>query len=322
MTKTAVVALGGNAFTRVGQAGTYTEQAASAAVMAAAVKSVLDAGWRVVIVHGNGPQVGNLAVQQEATGQVPAQPLHLLTAMTQGQLGSLIALAIDSLCGPGTAVPVITHAVVDAQDPAFGHPSKPIGPFFTQETAGQVAEEKGWTMREDAGRGYRRVVASPAPLDFLELAGIRALIGAGKLVVAAGGGGIPVIPGPAGYQGAEAVIDKDHAACLLATTLPAQALLLVTAVEAVFLDYGTDHQRALRRMSIGDAERHLAAGQFPAGSMGPKVSAALRFLRAGGEVAVITTPEQLAATLSGSGPGTRVEQPGTRAGQSCAGVPR
>lgn len=307
MTRTAVVALGGNAFTRVGQAGTYQELAQSAAVMADSVKQVLDASWRVAIVHGNGPQVGNLALQQEAADQVPPQPLHLLGAMTQGQLGSVIARAVDALCGPGTAVPVITHAVVDADDPAFREPSKPIGPFFTREKARQVAEERGWVMRQDAGRGFRRVVASPAPLDLLELPGIRALIAAGNLVVAAGGGGIPVIPGPAGYRGAEAVIDKDYAACLLASALPAQALLLVTAVEAVFVDYGTSHQRALGNISAGEAQRYLEAGQFPAGSMGPKVSAALRFLRGGGEVAIITTAELLAGTLAGSGPGTRIE---------------
>lgn len=307
MTRTAVVALGGNAFTRAGQAGTYQELAESAAVMAGSVKQVLDAGWRVVIVHGNGPQVGNLALQQEAADQVPPQPLHLLGAMTQGQLGSVIARAVDALCGPGTAVPVITHAVVDADDPAFREPSKPIGPFFTREKAGQAAEERGWVMREDAGRGFRRVVASPAPLDLLELPGIRALIAAGNLVVAAGGGGIPVISGPAGYRGAEAVIDKDYAACLLASALPAQALLLVTAVEAVFVDYGTSRQRALGKISAGEAQRYLEAGQFPAGSMGPKVSAALSFLRGGGDVAIITTAELLAATLAGSGPGTRIE---------------
>jgi len=307
MTKTAVVALGGNAFTKAGQPGTYQEQAENAAVMAATVKRVLDAGWRVVIVHGNGPQVGNLALQQEATDEVPSQPLHLLGAMTQGQLGSLIALAVDALCGPGTAVPVITHAVVDAGDPAFRDPSKPIGPFFAPEEARWVAAERGWTMREDAGRGFRRVAASPEPLDLLELSGIRALVAAGNLVVAAGGGGIPVTTGPTGFQGAEAVIDKDHAACLLAAALPAQALLLVTAVEAVFLDYGTPRQRALRQISAAEAQRYLDAGQFPPGSMGPKVSAALRFLRGGGEVAVITTPELLAATLGGSGPGTRIE---------------
>jgi carbamate kinase len=309
MTKTAVVALGGNAFTRSGQAGTSEEKARNAAPMAAAVKSVLDAGWRVVIVHGNGPQIGNLALQQEATDRVPAQPLDLLGAMTQGELGSLIARAVDALCGPGTAVPVITHAIVDADDPAFRNPTKPIGPFFTKDESERVARERGWAMRDDAGRGYRRVVPSPHPKDLLELSGIRVLVDAGKLVVAAGGGGIPVVARPDGYAGVEAVIDKDHTARLLATNLPARALLLVTAVETIFLDYGTPRQRPLRRISGAEARCHLDDGQFPPGSMGPKVEAALQFLDQGGELAVVTTPELMAATLVGRGAhiGTRIE---------------
>ena len=310
MTKTAVVALGGNALTKAGQAGTYEEKAQNAAGMAHAIKDLLDTGWQVVIVHGNGPQIGNLAIQQEATDLVPAQPLDLLGAMTQGELGSLIARAVDVLCGRGVAVPVITHVAVDPDDPAFLHPTKPVGPFFSKEAAGRLATERRWTMREDAGRGYRRVVPSPEPVDVLELAGVRALVAAGRLVIAAGGGGIPVVARRDGYVGVDAVIDKDRAACLLASALPAQALLFVTAVETAFLDYGTPRQRPLRRLARDDAQRYLDDGQFPAGSMGPKVEAALRFLDAGGEVAVITTPELLAATLTHPGPhtGTRIER--------------
>src|SRR5215831_18850101 len=195
MTKIAVVALGGNALTRAGQSGTHDEMVANAAAMATAVNDVLEAGWRVVIVHGNGPQVGNLALQQEATSAVPSQPLALVGAMTQGMLGSLIARAIDLLRGRGTAAALVTHVTVDPADPAFGMPSKPIGPFFTPEEAERLAAARGWTVRPDSGRGYRRVVASPEPTGIVEINAIRALVEAGLLVIAAGGGGIPVTAG-------------------------------------------------------------------------------------------------------------------------------
>jgi carbamate kinase len=331
MTKTAVVALGGNALTRPGQAGTWQEMLDSAAAMAASIDQVLAAGWRVVIVHGNGPQVGNLAVQQESTALVPAQPLAVLDAMTQGQLGSLLALSIDLLRGPGTAVSLVTHVTVDPADPAFAAPAKPIGPFFDRAAAERLAAERGWVVRPDAGRGYRRVVASPEPTGIVEIDAIRALVDAGLLVIAAGGGGIPVsdgtAPGRAGRTGwsrgraagpdllADAVIDKDRAARLLATLLGAQALLLVTAVDRVMLNYGTPRQSGLASVTAGQAARYLAEGQFPPGSMGPKVEAALRFLAAGGELAVITSPALLAATLARPDPagGTRIEPTGARA---------
>jgi carbamate kinase len=325
MTKTAVVALGGNALTRPGQAGTCAEMLASATEMAASVNEVIEAGWRVVIVHGNGPQVGNLALQQESTSLVPAQPLGMLGAMTQGQLGSLLALAIGRLRGPGSAACLVTHVTVDRADPAFGEPSKPIGPFFDRDQAQRLAAERGWTVRPDSGRGYRRVVASPQPTGIVEINAIRALVGAGLLVIAAGGGGIPVDmgvgrpalrDGPARSVFPDAVIDKDRAARLLATLIGAQALLLVTAVERVMLDYGTPRQAGLATITADEAARHLAEGQFPPGSMGPKIEAALQFLAEGGDLAVITTPALLAGTLAGAGPrsGTRIEKSPSRAG--------
>jgi carbamate kinase len=327
MTKTAVVALGGNALTRPDQAGTAEEMLSSAAEMAASVNEVIEAGWRVVMVHGNGPQVGNLALQQESTALVPAQPLAVLGAMTQGQLGSLLTLAIDRLRGPGSAVSVVTHVTVDGADPAFGTPSKPIGPFFSRDQAERLAAERGWTVQPDSGRGYRRVVASPQPTGIVEISAIRALVDAGLLVIAAGGGGIPVAAGsdgPAGgYEHArdlfpDAVIDKDRAARLLATLLGAQALLLVTAVDQVMLDYGTPRQTGLATITADEAARHLAEGQFPPGSMGPKIEAALEFLASGGDLAVITTPALLAGTLAGAGPcgGTRIEPSPSRAGRA------
>jgi carbamate kinase len=326
MTRTAVVALGGNALTRTGQSGTCEEMLANAAAMASAVNDVIEAGWRVVVVHGNGPQVGNLALQQEATTMVPAQPLALLSAMTQGLLGSLIARAVDLLRGPGTAAALITHVTVDPADPAFGSPSKPIGPFFERAEAQRLAETRGWVVQPDSGRGYRRVVASPEPASVIEIDALRALVEAGHLVIAGGGGGIPVA-GRASHGAAvhgatfrptvDAVIDKDRAAGLIARLLEAQALLLVTAVDRVMLDYGKPTQSELGTLTAAEAARYLGEGQFPPGSMGPKIEAALRFLAEGGDLAVITSPGLLAATLNGAGPGsgTRIERSPSRVGQ-------
>ena len=328
MAKTAVIALGGNALTRAGQPGTYDEMMANAAVMAAAVNEVIEAGWRVVIVHGNGPQVGNLALQQEATTMVPAQPLALLNAMTQGELGSVIACAIDLLRGPGTAAALVTHVMVDPADPAFQSPSKPIGPFFERSEAQQLAASRGWVVKPDSGRGYRRVVASPEPTGVIEIDALRALVSAGHLVIAAGGGGIPVADAAtrgaivdAGTCGAivDAVIDKDRAAGLIARLLGAQALLLVTAVDRVMLDYGTPKQSELGTIAAAEAARYLDDGQFPPGSMGPKIESALRFLADGGELAVVTSPGLLAATLAGGQrSGTRIERSPSQAGPGWA----
>ncbi|MGH8973998.1 MAG: carbamate kinase [Acidimicrobiia bacterium] len=302
MGRIVVLALGGNALCPVGQAGTYEEQEHNAALMARSVCSLMWTGWEVVVVHGNGPQVGNLAIQQEEGADlVPAQPLFVLGGMTQGQIGSLLALALRKVAGPRgpDVAAIVTHALVDPADSAFSHPTKPIGPFMTAEEAKEHADARGWTVMEDAGRGWRRVVPSPEPLGLLEAPAIRALLAEGFVVVAAGGGGIPLVPTSEGYRGVEAVIDKDYAAAALATSLGASALVLVTSVESVLLDYGTPRQRPAEEMTLEDAERHLAGGQFPEGSMGPKVRSATRFLRAGGEVAVITTPALVYASLEG-----------------------
>jgi carbamate kinase len=303
MAKTAVVALGGNALIREGQAGTYQEQEANATTMAKSVCSLLRTGWRVVLVHGNGPQVGNLAIQQEeGAALVPAQPLFALGSMTQGQLGSLICLALHKVGDPWLtgAVALVTHVAVALDDPAFDDPSKPIGPFFTAEQAASLSEARGWVVKEDAGRGYRRVVASPEPVGIVETSAIRTLLEAGQVVVAAGGGGVPIVRTATGYSGVDAVIDKDYAAQQLATSLAAEALVLVTGVESVLLDYGTPQQRPIEEIACPEAQRYLAEGQFPEGSMGPKVRAAIRFLRHGGEVAVITSPELVYASLEGT----------------------
>ena len=302
MGRIVVLALGGNALTHHGQAGTHEQLAANAEAMARSISSLMLAGWEVVLVHGNGPQVGNLALQQEeGCDVVPAQPLFSLGAMTQGQLGSLFALALRKVLGPRAPeiVPLVTHSEVDPHDPAFADPTKPIGPFLTAEEAQAFAAERGWAVKEDAGRGWRRVVPSPEPVRILESGAIRTLLEDGVVVIAAGGGGIPVVPTADGHRGVDAVIDKDYAAERLATSLGAEALVLVTSVEAVLLDYGTPQQRAMLEISVDDAEAHLASGQFPEGSMGPKVRAALQFLDAGGGCAVITRPWLVPSALSG-----------------------
>jgi carbamate kinase len=310
MTAIAVVAVGGNALTAADQDGTWTEIEANAAEMAGSLAALVRSGWQVAVVHGNGPQVGNLAMQQDALDHiVPPQPLHQLCAMTQGQLGSVLVRAIDRECSPGTAACVVTHVGIDPQDPAFDHPTKPIGPFLSRERADQLARERGWQVVEDSGRGYRRVVASPRPVKIIEMDAIRMLLQAGHVVLAAGGGGVAVALGPDGVMtGIDAVIDKDHAAAALATAVGASELYLLTGVDTVLLDFGTPDQRPAHRLTPEEAERHLADGQFPPGSMGPKITAALRFLDDGGHRVIITSARMLAAAAAGQpGAGTCIE---------------
>jgi carbamate kinase len=308
--RTAVVALGGNAFTRAGQRGTYEELASNAAAMAQAVHRLHQAGWRVVVAHGNGPQVGNLAIQQDAAEpEIPGLPLPALVAMTQGLLGSLFCLALREASGPRPpeVVTVVSHVRVDAADPAFGRPTKPIGPFMSESTAAELARSKGWSVVDDAGRGHRRVVPSPVPLEIVETGAILRLLDDGFVVIAVGGGGIPVAADGDRLAGVDAVIDKDLAAALLASAVGARALVLVTDVDTVMLDFGTPRQRALTTVGADEMRRHLQEGQFPEGSMGPKIRAALQFLDAGGGCAVITRPWLVPGALSGNpGSATRI----------------
>ncbi|HEX3425250.1 MAG TPA: carbamate kinase [Acidimicrobiales bacterium] len=302
MERTAVIALGGNALTREDEVGSYDQQMANARMMARSISSLLAHDWRVVVVHGNGPQVGNLAIQAEsASDVVPPQPLFSLDAMTQGQLGSMIVLALREECGDAVkgVVSVVTHVIVRRDDPGFGHPTKPIGPFFSRERAEAMAAS-GRTMAEDSGRGFRQIVASPQPMAVLEADAVRELVESGYLVVACGGGGVPVARTVSGYRGIEAVIDKDYSAQRLATTINAEALVLVTGVESVQINFGTPEQRPVHEMCLSEAEDYSADGQFPPGSMGPKIDACLRFLHEGGSVAVVTTPELVLATLEGA----------------------
>ncbi len=321
MTRTAVVALGGNALVAEGQRGTYDEQRENAAAMARPVCALLDAGWRVVVVHGNGPQVGNLAIQQESgSAEVPEMPLFSLVAMTEGQLGSLIAIALYRQCGRRNRIAaLLSHVIVDLDDLAFDRPTKPIGPFFHEDAVHELIRARRWDVTEDAGRGFRRVVASPEPKGFVEIGAIRSLLDAGHVVVTGGGGGIPVGRRGEVWDGVDAVIDKDSAAAELASQLQAEALVLITGVDAVQLDFGRATQRPLTWANAAEAERHLEAGQFPPGSMGPKVRAAISFVRRGGQLAVITSPRLVIDTLASDDPtdqslGTRITPVTSRSG--------
>ena len=316
--RSVVVALGGNAITREGEAGTYEEQEANARRMARAVARMVEGGYRVAVTHGNGPQVGSLAIQQEeGASLVPAQPLFALGAMTQGQIGHLLGLALSAMI-EARVVSVVTHVLVDARDPAFGKPTKPIGPFFDRATARRLGRERGWEVREDAGRGYRRVVPSPDPKEILEAPVIRSLLRQGSVVIASGGGGIPVVRRGKRLVGVDAVIDKDLSAERLGTEIGADELLMLTGVDRVALGFGTPDERAIREMTADEADAHLAGGHFPAGSMGPKIAAAARFVREGGEWATITSPRRAGAALAGNH-GTRIlldrEAPRRAAGQ-------
>lgn len=301
-----VIALGGNAILRPGQRGTVDEQLANVRTTAAQIVTVLQAGYEVVITHGNGPQVGNALIQQETgAALVPPMTLDVCGAQTQGQIGYMIQQSLGSaLAAAGLDRPVatvLTQVEVDPQDPAFARPTKPVGPFYTEARARRRREEHGETWVEDAGRGWRKVVPSPDPVAIVETGVITTLVRAGVIVVAAGGGGIPVVrQAPGVYAGVEAVIDKDLAGERLATALGASLFLVLTDVPQVCLDYRTARERALPAMSAAEARAHLAAGQFAAGSMGPKVRAAVRFVEAGGRAAIITALDGAAAALSGA----------------------
>jgi carbamate kinase len=300
--ETVVLAIGGNALAPAGL-GDFAAQEERARHVADAAVALLDSDRRLLMVHGNGPQVGALAMAQEAVArEVPVQPLFVLGAMTQGQLGYLLSQAIgDALASAGrprTVAAVMTQVVVREDDPAFAHPTKPIGPFFSEGRARRLAAARGWDVAEDAGRGWRRVVASPEPIEVVESPEIRSLLEAGEIVVACGGGGVPVARVGAELVGVDAVIDKDFAAALVGRLVGATSLLLLTGVDRVALDFGTPEERPIEQMTVAEARGYLAEGQFPPGSMGPKVDAAAQFIEAGGREAVISSLERAADALA------------------------
>lgn len=313
MDRRAVVAIGGNALIRDGQQGTIAEQYDNARETAQHIAALVAAGWGVVVTHGNGPQVGFILLRSELVpddAPVPKLSLEMSVADSQGGIGHILGQALLNELSerglPDRVVCVLTHVVVDEQDPAFREPTKPIGPFYTKPQADERAARNGWTMVEDAGRGYRRVVASPEPIRIVEEAQIRALVDAGFVVIAVGGGGIAVTESEPGvYRGAEAVIDKDRASALLGSSLSIPLLVLSTGVEQVAVHFRQPDERWLDRITAAEARGYLADGEFPRGSMGPKVEAAIRFLERGGQEVLITSPASLERALAGE-TGTRI----------------
>jgi carbamate kinase len=304
--ETLVVALGGNAIQRAGQKGTAEEQVENVASAMASVAELADRGYRVVLTHGNGPQVGTILVQQaaaqEATG-IPPMPMDIAGAMSQGQLGYMMQRCLQNELRkrgrPWPVATVITQTVVDPADPAFGNPTKPIGPFYSAEQAEEM-RARGLHVIEDSGRGYRRVVPSPMPAAIAEIYAIRTLVNSGTLVICSGGGGIPVVRDENGMLGGvEAVIDKDISASLLAQRLDADRLLILTDVERVSINFRKPNQQELSRVTVAEAKRYIEEGHFAAGSMGPKVRAAVGFVEAGGKQAIITDLHRALSALEG-----------------------
>ena len=297
--KIALIAIGGNALLKEKERGYQEEQLENARECAEMFGNVIKAGFSLCVVHGNGPQVGNLLIQQETgANRTPPYTLDICDAMTQGSMGYMLeSRLINRLGYMGLDTPVttvLTEVVVDKDDPGFRNPTKPVGPFYTAFRAVELQKQKRWAMTEDAGRGFRKVVASPKPLEIIQLDAIKLLLEAGHCVIAGGGGGIPVIRDASGFLvGVEAVIDKDRLSALLAEQLGAATYVILTGVPKVALDFGRPTQRWVDRMTASEAARHLAAGQFPPGSMGPKIESALAFIRSGGQEVLITSPEAL-----------------------------
>jgi carbamate kinase len=296
-----VVALGGNALMRPGEKGTAAEQRANLRETCEALRPLL--ADELVVTHGNGPQVGNELVRQErAADEVPPLPLYLAVAQTQAEIGALI----ESELAPVAERPVVcllTHVRVDPEDTAFERPTKPVGPFYGEHQARELETLRGWAVREDAGRGWRRVVPSPAPLEVVEVDAVRALLATGTIAVACGGGGIPVSSRNGRLAGVDAVIDKDRASSLLAIELAAERLLILTDVNAVCRGWGTDAQEELRELSADEADALLP--ELAAGSIGPKVEASVGFVRAMEREALITSAAVLGDALAGHA-GTRI----------------
>ncbi|MBO0888032.1 carbamate kinase [Candidatus Bathyarchaeota archaeon] len=301
-----LVSLGGNAILQRGQKGTAEQQASNVERTASHLARLLRRGERIAITHGNGPQVGNILLQNEiARDTLPTMPLDVCGAESQGLIGYLLQRALRAeLDAGGPKIPVttiISQTLVDPNDPAFKKPTKPVGPFYNAGEASDLERLKGWRMINDSGRGYRRVVPSPLPLDILEKETIIQLYEAGTVVISAGGGGIPVIKEKDGrLSGVEAVLDKDRTAALLARILKVQTLLVLTDVKKVSLGYGKPDQKSLDRMTVDECRKYLAEGQFPSGSMGPKIESAISFLsNPGAERAIIASLEDAEEALRG-----------------------
>lgn len=301
-----VIALGGNAILQPGQRGMVEEQMENIKTTCEQLAQMVVSGrYKIVITHGNGPQVGNILLQNEIAKEVAApMPLDVCGAESQGLIGYMIQQTLHNILveqgrGDIPIATVITQVVVDKNDPAFQDSTKPVGPFYTEEEAKKLAAEKGYQVKEDAGRGWRRVVPSPDPLEIFEKEAIRRLLENHVIVIASGGGGIPIIRENGKIRGVEAVIDKDLAGERLAEDVGATIFLILTDVDRVKLNYKTPNEQGIPQMTLAEAERYHAAGHFAPGSMGPKVRAAIRFLEAGGERAIITSLGEVLEALEG-----------------------
>ncbi len=311
MGKIAVVAVGGNSLIADEKHRTVQDQYLAACESMKHIAGMIETGWDVVVTHGNGPQVGFILRRSEiARNELHEVPLDSCGADTQGAIGYMFQKALHNEFKrrgiKKEAATVVTQVLVDKNDPAFQKPSKPIGSFMNEATALKKRDEEGWNVVEDAGRGWRRVVASPLPKQIIERAAIETLIGSGFTVVAVGGGGIPVVETDQGdLQGVEAVIDKDYASGLLANSIQADLFVISTAVEKVAINYNKPGQQWLDRMTLAEARQHMAEGQFAKGSMGPKIQAVIWYLERGGKEALVTNPENIERALAGK-TGTRI----------------
>ena len=309
--RTAVVAFGGNALIRRGEEGTQTEQIENSDRLAARLVPLIQGGTSVVLVHGNGPQVGNILIQvEEAVTKVPPVSLDVCVAQSEGSIGYLLVRSLTNALAARRVrrevVCLVTPVLVERSDPAFRKPSKPIGPFYTKYRAEYLMKRMDWMMVEDSGRGYRKVVASPRPIKILGLGAVRDCLERGRVVIAGGGGGIPVFRSDEGrLKGVEAVVDKDHTAGLMAAELEADLFVILTGVDQVYLNFGRPDQIRVERLTAAEARRHLQEGQFPPGSMGPKVETAATFVEKTSKEVLITSVERMKEALAGRG-GTRV----------------
>ena len=311
----AVVAFGGNALVERGEDATQREQIRRAAQLAGRLRALVDAGWRCLLVHGNGPQVGDALLRVEsAVHQVPPLPLDVCVAESQGSIGFLLETALrNALRGSRSPEPatLLTSVLVRATDPQLHRPTKPVGPYYPRYRALEIRRRRGWRMVHEPGRGYRRVVPSPRPVEIVGLEALRGLLRDSRLVIAGGGGGIPVVRTTAGLRGVEAVIDKDLTAMLLARRLRAALFVILTDVEGVYEQWGRSGQALLPRLTVARARAGLRRGEYPPGSMGPKVAAAAAFASATGRPVLITSAAHLADGLAGR-TGTLVVRGGGR----------
>jgi len=309
MKNISVVAVGGNSLIR-GPHASFDSQRKTVQETCKNIADLVKKGFEIVITHGNGPQVGLELLRSYLTRNIlPEIPLDICNAITQAEIGYMLQQALGNVFLERgiekEIVTVITQVVVDKDDPAFSEPTKPIGPFYTKSEALELKRKRGWVVMEDAGRGYRRVVPSPKPLEIVESSEIRRLVSSGVVVIGVGGGGIPVIREGNKLRGIAAVIDKDRASALLASQIGAEVLLISTAVEYVYINYNRPSQKPLRVIKIKEAERLLKQGQFPPGSMGPKIISAIEFLKRGGREVIITDPKNLRRAVEGK-TGTRI----------------